>query len=101
MRAKLNQMLYIETILASNDHSAHFAFLLSKLRDPSPHASNLAYLITRALLGHMSGEHQVDVANLVLDAMGLETLAGMDGFMKNADNLQEVCHVLSVSQTLI
>ena len=93
--------MYIETILASNDHSTHFAFLLSKMRDPSPHASNLAYLITRALLGHMSGEHHVDVANLVLDSMGLETLGGMDGFMKNADNLQEVCHIICVSQTLI
>ena len=66
--------------------------LLLKLSDPDPHARNLAYLVTRALLGILSGENNIDVAQRVLDAMAITTLEDMGGFMKGADTLQEVGH---------
>jgi len=66
--------------------------LLLNLSDPDPHARNLAYLVTRALLGILSGENNIDVAQRVLDAMAITTLEDMGGFMKGADTLQEVGH---------
>ncbi len=66
--------------------------LLLNLSDPDPHARNLAYLVARALLGILSGENNIDVAQRVLDAMAITTLEDMGGFMKGADTLQEVGH---------
>ena len=66
--------------------------LLLKLSDPDPHARNLAYLVTRALLGILSAENQIDVVQRVLDAMAITTLDNMDGFVKGVDALQEVGH---------
>jgi U3 small nucleolar RNA-associated protein 10 len=64
--------------------------LLLKLSDPDPHARNFAYLVTRALLGILSSKNHIDVVQRVLDAMAITTLDGMDGFVKDADTLQEV-----------
>ena len=66
--------------------------LLPKLSDPDPHARNLAYLVTRALLGILSGEGKIDAAQRILDAMAITTLEDMDGFVKSADALHEVSH---------
>jgi U3 small nucleolar RNA-associated protein 10 len=83
----------IETILSSNEYAERLDSLLLKLSDPDPHVRNLAYLVTRALLGMVSGEHQIDATQRVLDAMALTTLEEMDGFLKGADTLQEVGHM--------
>jgi U3 small nucleolar RNA-associated protein 10 len=83
-------MRAIESTLVSNERAKLLKSLLLKLSDPDPHARNLAYLVTRALLGLLSGEDQVDAAQRVLDAMAITTLEGMDGFVKGADTLQEV-----------
>ena len=63
-----------------------------KLTDRDPHARNLAFLVTRALLGILSGEDHIDTAQRILDAMAITTLDDMDGFVKGADTLQEVGH---------
>ncbi|KAI0063355.1 ARM repeat-containing protein [Artomyces pyxidatus] len=78
-----------ENIITSNDLDSLLLFILSKLSDTNAHARNLAYLVVRSLLSQMSGEHQMDVAQKVLDAMAITTLEGMEGFMKGADSLQE------------
>jgi len=83
----------IETILSSNEYTKRLYSLLPKLSDPDPHVRNLTYLVTRALLGMVSGEHQIDATQRVLDAMALTTLEEMDGFLKGADTLQEVGHM--------
>ncbi len=80
----------IETILVSNEHAKRLESLLQKLSDPDPHARNLAYLVTRALFGMVSGEKQVDTAQRVFDAMAITTFDDMGGFLKGADTLQEV-----------
>ena len=85
-------MRVIEIILVSNKHAKLLESLLLKLSDPDPHARNLAYLVTRALLGILSGESQIDAAQRVLDAMGITTLEDMDRFVKGVDTLQEVGH---------
>lgn len=84
-----------ETALMSNRHKEHFEFILSTLRpsesgNGNGHASGLGYLVMRALVGRMSGEHQVEAAGRVLEVMGLKSLYGIDGFMKRAESLQEV-----------
>jgi U3 small nucleolar RNA-associated protein 10 len=66
--------------------------LLLKLSDPDPHACNLAYLVTRALLGILSAENHIDVVLRVLDAMAITTLDDMGGFVRGTDKLQEVGH---------
>jgi U3 small nucleolar RNA-associated protein 10 len=83
-------MRAIETILVSNKHDKLLESLLLKLSDPDPHARNLAYLVTRALLGILSGEGQIDAAQHVLDVMAITTLEDMDGFVKGAEALNEV-----------
>lgn len=70
--------------------------LLLKLSEPDPHARNLAYLVTRALLGILSAEDHIDVVQRVLDAMAITTLDDMDGFVKGVDTLQEVGHNLNM-----
>jgi U3 small nucleolar RNA-associated protein 10 len=83
----------IETILVSKKYTERLESLLLKLLDPDHHARNLAYLVTRALLGMVSGEDQIDVAQRVLDAMAITTLEEMYGFLKGAEILQEVSHM--------
>lgn len=84
-----------ETVLMSNRHAEHFEFILFTLRPETSthghHASGLGYLVMRALLGRMSGEHHVEAAGRILEAMGLKSLDGVDSFMTGAESLQEVC----------
>ncbi|KAF8064012.1 hypothetical protein FPV67DRAFT_198389 [Lyophyllum atratum] len=65
-------------ILKSNIYSVHLETLVAKLQDSNPHVKVLSYLITRALLGQLSGEHQVEAARKVLDVISVEELAGME-----------------------
>jgi U3 small nucleolar RNA-associated protein 10 len=82
----------IETILVSAEHTKRLESLLLKLSHSDSHARNLAYLVTRALLGIVSGESQIDAAQRALNAMGITTLEEMDGLVKEADSFQEVGH---------
>lgn len=66
---------------------------MPKLSDPDPHARNLAYLVTRALFGMVSGEKQVDMAQRIFDTMAITTFDDMGGFLKGADTLQEVSQI--------
>ncbi|KAI0295094.1 armadillo-type protein [Multifurca ochricompacta] len=90
-----------ETILMSNDHAKRFESLLLKLSDPDPHARNLAYLITRALLGMFSGENQVDAAQRVFHTMAIITLEGMNGFVKGAETLHELLNDTNLSTNVV
>ncbi|TFY70773.1 hypothetical protein EVG20_g2223 [Dentipellis fragilis] len=90
-----------ETILISNEHAQHFAFFLAKLKDTDSHARGLAYLVVRALLGKMSGEHQIEAARRVLEAMSLKSLEGMEGFMDGADNLQEFLNDTTLGKNVV
>ncbi len=74
----------------STNHSKLFDSLLLKLTNPDPHTRNLGFLITRALLGLVSGDDQVNVAQRVLDAMDITALEDFGNFMKGADSLREV-----------
>ena len=80
-------------MLISNEHAKRLESLLQKLSDPDPHARNLAYLVTRALFGLVSGEKQVDMAQKIFNTMTITTFDDMSGFLKGADTLQEVSHI--------
>ncbi|KAI0311668.1 hypothetical protein OF83DRAFT_1068421 [Amylostereum chailletii] len=90
-----------ETILVSNDHDAHFAFLLNQLAGNNRDARNMAYLIARSLLGRMSGERQMDAAQKIFDAMDIKSLEGMDEFMRGSDSLQEFLSDARLGQQLL
>lgn len=44
----------------------------------------------RALLGRLSGEHQIEAAHYILKAMDLENLEETGAFMNEVENLEMV-----------
>ncbi|OBZ74951.1 U3 small nucleolar RNA-associated protein 10 [Grifola frondosa] len=90
-----------DNILASNSYLDHFEALLAKLHDANHFARNLSYLILRALLNRLSGEHRIDAAHRALEAMKLDSLEGMGDFMKDVDNLQTFLDDISVGTVVV
>ncbi|KAI9451428.1 hypothetical protein BJY52DRAFT_1297951 [Lactarius psammicola] len=90
-----------ETILVSTKHGKLFDSLLLKLSDPDPHTRNLGYLVTRALLGMLPGENQVNAAQRVLDVMAITTLEDFGGFTKGADTLQEFLYDTNLGTNVV
>jgi len=92
----------IDNIMLSESASEHIDFVLDVLKDTNQNGVALGYLVTRALLGKLSGRHQLSVAQHAIQAMGIETLSGMEDFIKGSDNLQSVRHCPNFSSiTLI
>lgn len=83
-----------ENMLSSDAYASHFDVLLGKLGDTNSFSRSFGYLVMRALLGRLSGEHQVNAARRVLEAMELQSLEGMDEFKRGSENLQLVSRVL-------
>lgn len=71
--------------------------VVSIFKTESHNARALSYLVTRALLWKLSGQHQLSVAQHVIQALAIETLSGMEDFMKGSDNLQSVRQSLRLS----
>jgi U3 small nucleolar RNA-associated protein 10 len=76
--------------MLSENPSDHTDFVLGVLKDANHNARVLGYLVTRALLGRLSGQHQLIAAQRAIQAMAIETLSGMEDFMQGSDNLQSV-----------
>ncbi|KAJ8075131.1 snoRNA-binding rRNA-processing protein utp10 [Marasmius tenuissimus] len=55
-----------ENILSSNSYSEHLDTLINKLSDENPHSRVFGFLVARALIGRLSGEHQVVAAQRIL-----------------------------------
>ena len=83
-------LLATDNIILSENPLDHVDFVLGILKDENHNARALGYLVTRALLGKLSGQHQLSVAQRAIQAMGIETLSGMEDFMKGSSNLQSV-----------
>ncbi|KAF9034474.1 hypothetical protein BDZ89DRAFT_1158021 [Hymenopellis radicata] len=62
-------------ILSSNDFSHHVDDLVTKLRDTNGHVRLLACIIARALLRRLTGSHQVNTAQKIVQALDLDQLA--------------------------
>ncbi|KAI9454082.1 hypothetical protein F5148DRAFT_1378333 [Russula earlei] len=90
-----------EAILVSSERDKRFESLLLRLSDTDSHARNLAYLITRALLGMVSGEIQIDLAQRTLNAMTNTTLEEMDGLMKEAETLQQLLNDTNLGTNVV
>ncbi|EKM52689.1 uncharacterized protein PHACADRAFT_101069 [Phanerochaete carnosa HHB-10118-sp] len=88
-----------ENVVGSRAFAAHVEFLLGRLNGGDAHARALAYLVCRALLGHLSGERRVDVAHKIIATMKLENLEGMEDFMRGSGDLQ-VVRILSTAVVL-
>jgi U3 small nucleolar RNA-associated protein 10 len=78
----------------SNNYAAHFDALVAKLQDVSPHSRVLSYLIARALLGQLSGEHQLEAAHRVLRVTSVEQLAGIEDLPSGSHDLFDVCRIM-------
>ncbi|KAG6857013.1 hypothetical protein H0H87_010685 [Tephrocybe sp. NHM501043] len=72
-------------ILKSNSYSPHLDALITKLKDENPHTRVLGYLIARALLTQLSGEHQVEAAHRVLDVVDVAELGVMEDVPQEAE----------------
>lgn len=70
--------LNTENILVSNNFATRFDALTIGLSDSDSHTRVMSYLITRALLRRLSGEHQINAAHKILDNIGLQALATVD-----------------------
>ena len=79
-----------ENIVSSNSFKQHLDMLMRLLHETDGHTLSFTYLIIRYLLSQLSGEHQVDTAQLVLSSMGLKSLDHLRDVMANVSNLQEV-----------
>lgn len=78
-------------MLVSNHLFDHLSVLLSTLQSTDPHARALGYIVTRALLSKLSGEHQVNAARKVLETMKLEEIGGIEDLPADHDKFLEVC----------
>jgi U3 small nucleolar RNA-associated protein 10 len=83
-----------ENILMSNNYAAHFGALVAKLQDVNPHSRVMSYLVTRALLQQLSGEHQLEAAHRVLSVIGIEQLAGIEDLPSGSENLSDVRRIV-------
>ncbi|KAJ7146113.1 hypothetical protein C8R44DRAFT_600928 [Mycena epipterygia] len=102
--ANINQALVskvAENIMASNQYSAHFSALIRKAHDTDPHVRVLAYLIIRALLVQLSGEHQVDAANQALEAINLQQLPDVDTSSMESQTLPEFLNDSSLGKMVV
>ncbi|RDB23790.1 U3 small nucleolar RNA-associated protein 10 [Hypsizygus marmoreus] len=88
-------------ILKSNNYTAHLNMLISKLRDTNPHVKVLSYLIVRSLLRQLSGEHQVDAAQRVLDLIDVEELAGMEDLSLGGDSLDQAIDDVALGKVIV
>ncbi|KXN83997.1 U3 small nucleolar RNA-associated protein 10 [Leucoagaricus sp. SymC.cos] len=83
-----------QNILMSNHLYELLPVLSSKLESSNPHTRALGYLITKELLGKLSGRHQVDVARRILDVMKLEEISGIDDLPADHDQFLETLQEL-------
>ncbi|CCM00706.1 uncharacterized protein FIBRA_02746 [Fibroporia radiculosa] len=90
-----------DNILSSDDYSNLLAFLLKRLQDPNPHSRALAYLIARALLSRLSGEHQLNAAHQMLQAMQLDSLEVMGDFMGDVNDIHAFLHDTSLGTAVV
>ncbi|KAG6868786.1 hypothetical protein C0993_010713 [Termitomyces sp. T159_Od127] len=73
-------------ILKSNQYQTHLEALIVKLKDSNPHTRVLGYLVARALLMELSGEHQVDAGHRVLAIIDVTELHGMEDFPQDSED---------------
>jgi U3 small nucleolar RNA-associated protein 10 len=60
-----------------------------KLTDSNPYISLMSHLIALGLIRKLSGEHQLEVAQKIIDTMNLEQLSGIDA-LSQEENVDEV-----------
>jgi U3 small nucleolar RNA-associated protein 10 len=61
---------------------------MSKLTDSNPHISLMSHLIALGLIKKLSGDHQLEVAQII-NTMKLEQLSGIDA-LSQEENTPEV-----------
>lgn len=74
----------------SNQLLELFSVLLSRIESTNPHTRALGYLVAKALLNKLSGEHQVKFARKVLEKMKLEEVGGIEDLPVEHDQFVDV-----------
>ncbi|KAJ6630100.1 hypothetical protein B0H10DRAFT_1984968 [Mycena sp. CBHHK59/15] len=102
--ADINQAIaskIAENIIASDHYPAHFSALIRTSHETDPHIRVLAYLIIRALLVRLSGEHQIDAAHQVQEAINLQQLPDVDTSSLESQTLPEFLNDASLGKTIV
>ncbi|KAJ7607399.1 hypothetical protein FB45DRAFT_1135460 [Roridomyces roridus] len=90
-----------ENVMASNSYSAHFSSLTRKMHDADPNVRVLAYLIVRALLVRLSGDHQIEAASQALEAIGLQQLPDLDTSSVESQTLPEFLSDVNLGKMVV
>ncbi|EKM74924.1 hypothetical protein AGABI1DRAFT_123475 [Agaricus bisporus var. burnettii JB137-S8] len=90
-----------QNVLVSNHLFDHLSVLLSTLQSTDPHARALGYLVTRALLSKLSGEHQVNAAAKVLETMKLEEIGGIEDLPADHDKFLDMLQEISDKNVIL
>ncbi|KAJ3564821.1 hypothetical protein NP233_g8044 [Leucocoprinus birnbaumii] len=78
-----------QNILMSNQLFELLPILLSYVGSTDPYTRALGYLVAKALLSKLSGQHQVDLARKVLDIMKVEVIGGIEDLPAEHDQFVE------------
>lgn len=81
--------------MKSNEYTSHLDTLLVSLQDSNAHVRALSYLITYALLRQLSGEHRIEAANKIMEAVGFKDHPESFDFTLSRESPQDVCHPIS------
>ncbi len=76
--------------MMSNRFSEHIKTLGEHLCSASTHARVFGHFIARGLLARLSGEHQLDAAAKIIEAMGLDATGPMENVWYGIDAPEEV-----------
>lgn len=89
-----------ENVLRSDRFTKHLDTLMAMLQDENSHSRAFGFLVMRALVERMSGAHQVEVANKVLDALKLEQLPALDDLAQD-QNLDLLVSAEAVAKAVV
>ncbi|KAJ7222324.1 hypothetical protein GGX14DRAFT_663256 [Mycena pura] len=102
--ARTNQAIaakLADNIVGSSHFSAHFSAVIRKSHDADSHVRVLAYLIIRALLVRLSGEHQLDVVHQALEAVNVQSLPDVDTSSLGSQPLPEFLNDSALNKMVV
>lgn len=76
--------------MISNRFTEHIKTLRNHICSANTHVRVFGYFIARGLLARLSGEHQLDAAAEIIEAMGLDATGPMENVWYGIDAPEEV-----------
>ncbi|KAF4568223.1 snoRNA-binding rRNA-processing protein utp10 [Pleurotus pulmonarius] len=90
-----------DNIMMSNRFSEHIKTLGEHLCSASTHARGFGHFIARGLLARLSGEHQLDAAAKIIEAMGLDATGPMENVWYGIDAPEEAITDSAIGRAIV